>query len=33
MIYYFITGMAVNLVPDWYLQTFNLNKTDASIQL
>lgn len=30
MIYYFITEMAVNSVPGWYLKTLNLNKTDAS---
>lgn len=32
VIYQFITEVAVNLVPGWYLQTLNLNKTDAFIQ-
>lgn len=30
VIYYFITEMAVNSVPGWFLQTLNLNSTDAS---
>lgn len=29
-IYYFITEMAVNSVPGWFLQTLNLNSTGAS---
>lgn len=30
VIYCFITEMAVNSVPGWFLQTLNLNSTGAS---